>query len=242
MKTPLLVLLGGVFALFAGGTAALGDRGEFRQSANPSGVVAAEIGFNQLAQSDGQWTAFRKTADKDAVMFAPQVVKAQAWLSKRPDPAQSVKWWPEQIYMSCDGSYGASTGGWERPDGTIGYFTTIWRRQKKGDFKWIVDHGDMLPKARAHDDAIEAKVAQCANDRSEWSGERARRDKQPVMRIADPPPSDGAGQSNDGTLRWRWRVTPDGARSLTVSMRYDGKETNVIEDVVLAPAISGAGA
>ncbi|HEV7233740.1 MAG TPA: hypothetical protein VGN36_05800, partial [Sphingorhabdus sp.] len=78
--------------------------------ANPSAVIAAEIAFNRLAQEKGQWTAFRETAAKEALMFLPQPTLVQDWLKGRADPPVSVKWQPHKAFMSCDGKTGVTTG------------------------------------------------------------------------------------------------------------------------------------
>ncbi len=209
--------------------------------ADPSAVITAELAFNRLAQSDGQWTAFRKTAAPDAVLFKPRATNAQAWLRGRADPASSVLWWPSRIFMSCDGGYAVSTGGWQQADGTVGYFTTIWRREKKGSYRWILDHGDTLGALRAgREEDLEARVAQCAGGPggggTGWDRGRGRDEgKAQIARIPVPPPASGEGQSADGTLVWRWDVTEDGARTLVVRMRQEGAMQDVISDQVKAP-------
>ena len=92
-------------------------------AANPGAVIAAELAFAKLAQVKGQWTAFRSTATKDAVMFVPQMVYAQAFLKDKADPASAVKWQPHQVWSSCDGTLAVTRGGWQRADGSTGYFT-----------------------------------------------------------------------------------------------------------------------
>src|SRR3546814_11384170 len=82
-----------------------GSSGDFRNrplAANPSAFIAAEIRFAQLAQAEGQWTAFRETAHPDAVMFVPERAKAQDWLKSQKDPAEAVKWQPHAVYVSRD--------------------------------------------------------------------------------------------------------------------------------------------
>ena len=106
------------------------DRPFTKLDANPSAVVAAELSFARLAQEKGQWTAFRETVADDAVMFTPGLVNAKQWLNGKADPAASVEWQPHKIYMSCDGSMGASIGAWQAPDGSTGHFATIWQRPK----------------------------------------------------------------------------------------------------------------
>ncbi len=218
-----------------------GGRGSYPE---PTAVIRAEIAFNQRAQTEGQWTAFRKTADKDAIMFVPQVVNAQRWLGTQANPIQSVVWWPSRVFMSCDGSYAAATGGWQRPDGSVGYFTTLWRRQKKGDYRWIFDHGDSLPALRTQrEDDLEAKVAECPRGRRADSESReSRPGEAEIMRIASPPPASGEGQSADGSLRWQWVTRPDGSRTISVSMRYEGEMRTVIQDDVKAEGVKAASA
>lgn len=215
-------------------------------SGNPSAIVSAELSFARLAQEKGQWTAFRETADKDAVMFVPQAVNAQAWLKKRADPPKAIAWQPYRVFVSCDGSYGLSTGPWTRPDGSTGTFSTIWRRQKDGGYKWVADFGSGTQIPRQEDIIIEGKVARCAGRRGDGpregidgrppSGERGdgrRPGKyQPVL-IAIPPPASGQGQSDDGSLRWSWTKGETETR-FVVMMRGESGDQTVLEET--APA------
>ena len=57
-------------------------------------AVDAERAFAVDAQKKGQWTAFRKWADRDAVMFTPQAVWVQQFLKDRKDPPKAVRWAP----------------------------------------------------------------------------------------------------------------------------------------------------
>ncbi|RJG54977.1 hypothetical protein D0Z70_11170 [Sphingobium terrigena] len=184
---------------------------------DPSSVIAAEIAFSRLAQEKGQWTAFRATAAEDAVMFVPQRVLAKDWLKGRADPVAPVKWSPSIVYVSCDGNLAASTGNWTRPDGAVGYFTTIWRRDKKGAWKWIADHGDTLAKARDVPEFLSGKVATCKRP--------ARPDGPPPGKDAPPPPP-------DDSLLWSAQVATDGSRRVTVQIWNGSGYDDVIDDRV----------
>ena len=202
--------------------------------ANPSAIVAAELAFARLVREKGQWTAFRETADKDAVMFVPDAVNAQTWLRKRADPAEALSWQPHRIFISCDGSYAAATGPWRKADGKSGSFTTIWRQQKNGSYKWVLDFGSDTAAPANEDNIIDARVADCGR-RSAIEQKRdddRRRGKRPdVVPIPNPPPASGAGQSADGTLRWSWSE-----KTLAVVMHYQGKDEPVIQAVAGAAA------
>ena len=205
------------------------------QSANPSAVIAAEIAFNRLAQEKGQWTAFRETAAKQATMFVPGVVDAQTWLKGRADPPKSVKWQPHKVFMSCDGKTAVTTGAWQRPDGSVGYFTTVWQWIPKdkpdprfpnvmgdGEWKWVMDHGDALTAERVAPEFLETKVASCKG-----------RANAPIMA-----PAEGvqmkSGLSFDQSLNWEWQVAPDNSRTVIVRLWNGSDFDDVLTDKVAA--------
>ncbi len=233
MKKPILVLA--ALGLFAAPSLAR-DRRDDRSgngNANPSAVIAAEIAFAQLAQAKGQWTAFRSTATKDAVMFVPQMAYAQAFLKDRADPAQAVKWQPHQVWSSCDGSLAVTRGAWQRPDGSTGYFTTVWQRQKDLKYKWVLDQGDAMPFPLDEPEMIAAKVADCP---AGYRPERAAKPNNFKGQLPALDPAHRSGASLDATLRWDVTVTPEGARHFVVSMTADGKQQTVQDLQVEAPA------
>ena len=95
----------------------------------PRAAIDAEHAFARDAQRIGQWSAFRKYADRDAVMFTPQAVWARDFLKGRKDPPKAISWRPAHSFVSCDGRTAVNTGPWFTQDGTPGgYFTTVWQR------------------------------------------------------------------------------------------------------------------
>lgn len=195
-------------------------RPPMRYQPDPSSVFAAEIAFNRMAQQKGQWTAFRETAADDAIMFVPQKVLAKAWLKGRADPPQPVRWSPSMIHVSCDGNLAASTGNWTRPDGSVGYFTTIWRRDRNGAWKWILDHGDTLAAAREGADVLTGKVASC---KRRTQGDRPA----PPVAGKAPPPA-------DESLIWSADAATDGSRRVIVRAWNGSAYDIVIDDRVAA--------
>lgn len=200
--------------------------------ANPSAVIAAEIAFAQLAQDKGQWTAFRATATKDAVMFTPQMVYVQEFLGGKADPAKSVTWQPHQVWSSCDGSLAVTRGAWQIGDKS-GYFTTVWQLQKNGKYKWVLDQGEELPLPLDAPDMIVAKVADCPPG---YNNRRAPKVKDFKGNLPALDPARRAGQSLDGTLGWDVSVTPQGARRFIVTMQVDGQRVTVHDVQTEAPA------
>lgn len=189
----------------------------------PQTPIEAERAFAADAQALGQWTAFRKWAAADAVMFLPQPANAQAALKDRRDPPRAAEWSPTASFVSCDGTVAANTGEWRRPDGSVGYFTTIWVKQPDGGWRWVVDGGDGLPTARPRVATPTVRRAACAALAAS------------VSRAPDPENANGGGHSPDRTLIWTWSVRRDGAREFDVSL-YEGRlYASVISDVIGAP-------
>lgn len=120
----------------------------FLAAASPSTVVDAERAFAALALDKGQWTAFRETAAPEAIMFLPRASSAHAFLKDRKDPPETVRWWPVRAWQSCDATLAVTTGGSLWPDGRHGWFTTVWRKQPDGGWKWVLDHGGFSTQPR----------------------------------------------------------------------------------------------
>lgn len=195
--------------------------------ANPSAIIAAEIAFNRLAQEKGQWTAFRETAAKEAIMFLPQPTLAQEWLKGKANPPVSVKWQPHKAFMSCDGKTGVTTGAAQWPDGRNGYFTTVWQLMQRnpqdaGEWRWVLDHGDFIATGRGAPEFLETRVASCKG--------RA------LAELVAPPEGAKmkAGYSRDQSLSYTWVVQPDGMRTLEVKLWNGTSADTVLLDRVAA--------
>ena len=184
-----------------------------------STAIDAEYAFALDAQRVGQWTAFRKWADRDAVMFNPQAVWAREFLKDRKDPPNSVTWRPAHSFVSCDGRTAVNTGPWFRADGRPGgYFTTVWQRDKD-NWRWAYDGGGPLTSPPGNR-LPTVRYAACRNNA-------------PGAPISAPPPltpnearttpnDNGLGQSADKTLGWDWKVDAKGGRIFRVFM-WDGR-------------------
>jgi hypothetical protein len=213
--------------------AGLGQRGGY---ANPSAAITAEIALEQLARDKGQWTAFKATAAPDAVMFAPAMVLAQQWLKNQANPPVPLSWQPYQVWSSCDGSLMVTTGGWQRGD-RHGWFTTVWERQEKGEYKWVFNHNNATSEPIAAPEMIAAKVADCPERRASdhLGGEHAGgppggmhhggHGKPPKPEKTPPVPFDPTrreGKSRDGTLTWQVTADAAGTHDFSAKLMVDG--------------------
>jgi len=195
-------------------------------------AVDAEYAFARDAQRIGQWTAFRKYAERDAVMFTPQAVWARDFLMGRKDPPKSVRWWPAHSFVSCDGRTAVNTGPWARPDNSHGYFTTVWQRDGSR-WRWAYDGGDAQKEALPKPSGLQVHRAAC-------------RIKAPGPPIIPPPPlsaekarttpvDQGRGESADKTLGWDWKVDKKGARKFRVYLWNGVRYAQVLYNDVPAP-------
>jgi hypothetical protein len=198
-------------------------------------ALDAERAFAADAQKLGQWTAFRKYADHDAVMFTPQAVWEREFLADRKDPPKSVRWAPAHSFVSCDGRTAVNTGPWWGADGVHhGYFTTVWQRTD-GAWRWVYDGGAAETQGSATPVRVTAQVhrASC-------------RTKAPGAPIIPPlplspkqarttPEDSGRGQSADKTLGWDWKVEKSGARKLRVYEWIGTRYAQVLFNDVPAP-------
>ena len=195
-------------------------------------AVDAERAFAADAQRIGQWTAFAKYADRDAVMFNPQAVWARDFLKGRKDPPKAVRWWPATSFVSCDGRTAVNTGQWIGPDAKRnGYFTTVWQREK-GKWLWVYDGGDALKTPMKAPGRPVVRRASCAT-------------KAPGAPVIPPPPltprqarttpeDNGRGESADHSLGWDWKVEKSGARHLRVFMWNGARYAQVLYNDVPA--------
>jgi hypothetical protein len=195
-------------------------------------AVGAERAFAADAQRMGQWTAFAKWADPTAVMYNPQAVWAQDFLKGRKNPPQSVRWWPARSWTSCDRRTAVNTGPWRSAQGS-GYFTTLWMRQKSGNWRWTVDGGDTLKTPLAVPRQPAVRRASCLNPRLR-AGQIAAEYAKPINR-AVPPGDTGFQRSADGTLLYQWQVQADGARQTRVKLWTGRTFATVLDQKVAAP-------
>ena len=196
-------------------------------AAAPQTAVEAERAFAADAQRDGQWTAFRRWAAEDAVLFTPTPKIAAIALKDVVDPPRSVAWSPTASFVSCDGLGAANTGDWRKPDGKLGFFSTIWVRGDEG-WRWRLDGGGPLATPRARVAVPRVRTASCAG-------------KAPPPRGSEMLQGNyvGGGASPDFTLRWTYGASRSGARHFIAQLWNGRGFDTVIDDIVPAPVPEG---
>lgn len=222
--------------------------------ANPSAVVAAEMGMMREARELGGSEAFRRRAAPGATVEQAQgplaleaAVRGGALANA---PARRVA---RTVWSSCDGSLAASYGRTRMADGRVGSFLTVWQRDRRGEYRWLFDSGMLddpqpAPGPAAQDDGedsitvtamdrVEGKVADCPRGMASFEPRRgARSNAPPPSAAASADKGTLAQQSSDGTLRWSWDRLPGGARQVTVSYMREGAWQQAIAYVLPAQA------
>ncbi len=195
----------------------------YQFTASPGDVVAAEIAFGRLIQDEGLWNATRKTADKSAESFRPRRVLVSDWLMGIPRglPSNSKRE-VSSVFMSCDGRFAATTGLTTQTNAEPKAFTTIWAKNLRGQWMWVLSH-DFTPSAKRMGlDTVETRIASCEG--------------KPSVPLTAPNVGEDmkVGLSRDQSLRFVSTVRPDDSRRIEVSL-WNGKSfDSVIMDEVPA--------
>lgn len=192
-------------------------RGMATMFALPSDIIAREIGFARMVRDKGQWQAFREHAAEDAQMFdGNKVVRVQDFARHRANPATPLQWQVHNVWMSCDGATAISYGGWQQGD-AHGWFSTVWQRQKKGKYLFVLDQGGTTEKPLPEPEWADAKVAECS--------------PRPQKALEFIPIAGGehlSGESSDHSLAWSTSARPDGTRDYVVSVKIGSKMAEVL--------------
>ena len=130
------------------------------------GLVAAERAFAKLSEEKGIKESFLANVADDAVVFRPGPVPGKEWLSAHPNPAALLVWHPTHAAIAVSGDLGWTTGPYEvTPNGrpkAYGQYSTVWRKQPDGRWKFVVDLGIGTPSPAPetgppHLSAVQAK-------------------------------------------------------------------------------------
>jgi ketosteroid isomerase-like protein len=111
-------------------------------------VVQAEKNFAAYSVSHSTKEAFLRFIDSNGIVFNNgEAVNGMELWNKREKGPGVLDWYPQFAGLSASGELGFTTGPWTfKPskNDTIaarGYYTTVWRKNKAGEWKFIVDLG-----------------------------------------------------------------------------------------------------
>ena len=112
-------------------------------------MINAETNFAEYSVEHGMKAAFLKFLDSNSVVFekGQPVNGIESW-SKRPEAKGILNWKPFYAEISQSGDLGFTSGAWTFQPNSIndsivarGGFNSIWKKNKYGEWKNIVDLG-----------------------------------------------------------------------------------------------------
>ena len=127
-------------------------------------VVEAEYAFAQHSIDRGMKPAFLRYAAPDGVILnRDELANAiETWARRDPAPTGLLTWWPVYADMSGAGDMGWTTGPYEFRENTTdekpadtGHFFTVWRRQRDGSWKFVLDLGVRHPAPATTETALQ---------------------------------------------------------------------------------------
>ena len=121
--------------------------------ANPSPdvLLKTDIQFSNFSKVQGTKAAFLQYIDDEAVLLKPgqyPIVGAAAkqfYEKQPPDITVHLTWAPQAASMASSGDLGYTYGIWtlSATDTTLqGTYVTIWKKQKDGSWKFVLDTGN----------------------------------------------------------------------------------------------------
>ena len=122
-------------------------------------VLAAEKSFAAYSVAHGTKAAFLKFLDSNGLVFenGKAINGIEAWNKKEVRPGV-LNWHPVYGAIAASADLGFTTGPWTFQPKTAsdsvvarGQYSTLWKKDKKGEWKFIIDMG--ISKTPAFDDA-----------------------------------------------------------------------------------------
>jgi len=123
---------------------------------NRRALVEMEHAFAKAAATKGTRDAFLEFLADDGIIFQPGPVNGKKFWSERQPRKGLLSWEPIFADVSRAGDLGYTTGPWEfRPNGpddqpvAFGQYFTIWKKQRDGSWKAVLDRGVSSEKSFA---------------------------------------------------------------------------------------------
>jgi ketosteroid isomerase-like protein len=121
---------------------------ESNRPQNRRALVEMEQAFAKAAATKGTRDAFIEFLADDGIIFQPGAVNGKKFWTERQPRKGLLSWEPVFADVSHAGDLGYTTGPWEfRPNGpqdlpvAFGQYFTIWKKQRDGSWKAVLDRG-----------------------------------------------------------------------------------------------------
>jgi ketosteroid isomerase-like protein len=178
LKTTLI----GLLAVFYAGSFQSVDWIRVRQS-----LVEAERAFASRALDIGIRDSFMQYFAEDAIILAPTPTSGQKYYHDEQASSDVLTWRPSYVDLSSAGDLGLSSGPWEyrEKDRTAepvayGHFVSIWKKQKNGEWKVVLDAGCSHPRPEPAADSVSFRKENVQEGDKQMSGD-ARKEMEKLM-------------------------------------------------------------
>jgi ketosteroid isomerase-like protein len=128
-------------------------------------MVESERKFYQTGQEKGTRAAFLAFLANDAIVFRPGPVNGQESWGKRPENGFDLIWEPTFAAIARSADFGYTTGPakWranKKEEKFLGYgqFVSIWKKQKDGSWKVMLDCGIENPEPTGKPEALHMSI------------------------------------------------------------------------------------
>lgn len=130
-------------------------------------LVAAERAFARTSVEKGVRDSFLAFFAEDGINFQPHPTKTREAFMSRPAPTArppiTLNWEPVWADVSTAGDLGYTTGPYTLADNSpqkrparYGYYFSVWKKQREGDWKVVVDLGTQNPAPSSPQPAFHA--------------------------------------------------------------------------------------
>jgi len=115
-------------------------------------LVNTERAFSAASRDHGVPAAFLANAADSGLVFTPAPTRALEQYAGRPAPPVLLTWYPVAAKISAAGDMGYTTGPFELrpatagPPPAYGHYSTVWKRQPDGRWKFLADLGIPHPR------------------------------------------------------------------------------------------------
>lgn len=122
-------------------------------------MIAAERAFSRMSEDRGIRESFTEFIAEDGILFRPRAVFGKKWMLENPLPPSTARpllvWQPIFAGISRAGDLGYTTGPWQFKNDIkdakfsgFGNFMTVWKKQRDGKWKFVVDLGISNPEPK----------------------------------------------------------------------------------------------
>lgn len=147
-------------------------------------IVDAENHFAGMAKEKNTRDAFVHHLADSSIVFerGNPVLGKEVWKKRNAD-ASLLFWWPVFSDVSASGDFGYNTGPFEwSKDKTgskpvaFGYFSSVWKKNKEGQWKVAIDMGMEMPGAESKDHSLATSKKGSVKAKSKSSFAKAKQE------------------------------------------------------------------